>query len=149
MTMFFHRECFIKESTMNYDELFRRWPEKEWKVCIYGLGYLGKRLYQVIPEILGIKVDMCSDSDRKKVDQEVIPGVKGIYIEELLKSEEDVVVLVMADDPYDDEIEKTLSINKHLHTVTLRQLTHLPIVIEKFYGERLYRKYLELPAVNM
>ncbi len=134
---------------MNYDELFRRWTETEWKVCLYGLGYLGKKLYQVIPDMLGIKIDMCSDSDREKVDQEVIPGIKGIHVEDLMKYEDDVVVLVMADDPYDDEIEKKLLVNNHLHVITIRQLTHLPLVIEKFYGEKLYSKYLELPVVSM
>lgn len=133
---------------MDYDELFRNWTKVKWKVCIYGLGYLGRRLFNTIPDILGIKVDMYSDSDRSKVDSASFTDVCGIYVEDLLKIEEDVVVLVMADDPYDDEIETMLSVNKYLHTITLRQLTHLGIVIENFYGESLHMKYMALPFCN-
>ncbi len=133
---------------MNYDELFLNWDKCNWEVCLYGLGHLGQRLWQSIPGMLNIKADMYTDSNRNKVDSVSLPGLHPIYVEDLLKINEDVLVLVLVDDPYDDEIAAKLGINNRLHIVTLRELTRLNFVIRNFYGEDLYKKYLELPYIG-
>ena len=118
---------------------------ENWMVCVYGLGYLGKRLYKEIPSIFGLSANYYSDGSDDKVDNVILPEMTGIYKDELLKIKEPVLVFILVDDPYDIEIQKNLSLNVKLHTITLRELTQMKEVIIYFYGNKFYAEYICLP----
>jgi hypothetical protein len=122
---------------------------ENWDICTYGLGYLGKRLYNIIPDMIGLSAQYYCDGDDGKVDSIRLPGMKGIHKEDLIKAESPKIIFILVDDPYDLEIQKKLSINDYLHTVTLRELALMDDVIESFYGEVLYKKYKELPDYSV
>ena len=128
---------------MNH-EIIKHAKNENWDICTYGLGYLGKRLYKVIPDMLGLSAQYYCDGDDSKVDSIILPGMKGIHKEDLIKAKDPAIIFILVDDPYDLEIQKMLAVNDHLHTVTLRELALMDDVIESFYGEALYKKYKEL-----
>ena len=119
--------------------------QEGWSVCTYGLGYLGKRLYKDIPSIFGLSADCYCDGNDSNVESIVLPGMKGIYKDDLIKTPNPTIVFILVDNPYDIEIKKILSVNKSLHTLTLRELTQMNSVIKEFYGEELFEKYMALP----
>ena len=89
------------------------------------------------------------DGDDSKVDSIILPGMKGIHKEDLIKAKDPAIIFILVDDPYDLEIQKMLAVNDHLHTVTLRELALMDDVIESFYGRELYEKYKELPNYSV
>lgn len=115
-----------------------------WKVCVYGLGYLGQRLYLSVPQIFGLSPDIYSDGNDEKVDTDGYDGLAGVYKRELLALKEPVLVFVLADNPADREIEKTLSENENLHIVLVREIIQMEETIRSFYGDELYDKYVKL-----
>lgn len=131
------------------DKLLDVAKKEKWGVCVYGLGYLGKRLYKIIPNMLGLSAQYYCDGDDSKVDSIILPGMRGIHKEDLIKAKDPAIIFILVDDPYDLEIQKMLSVNDHLHTVTLRELAHMDDVIESFYGVTLYKKYKELPDYSV
>ena len=118
--------------------------DKQWKVCTYGLGYLGKKLRHTIPQMFGLNTDYYCDTDDKKVDDAEYSDSKSIYRRELKKIEEPVIVFVLVDDPYDIEIEEDLKENSNIYTYTLRELALMDKVICEFYGEELFDMYKKL-----
>lgn len=119
---------------MNIEELLSKAKKSNYIICVYGLGKLGQRLYNEIPSIYGLKADIYSDGDDKKVDAISLEGIKGVHVEELIKISVETVVFVLVDDPYDIDIKNNLSVNKKLHIVTLRELAEDDIVIRYYYG---------------
>ena len=118
---------------------------EDWDVCVYGLGYLGKRLYNDIPEIFGLRARYYCDGDNAKVMSVNLPGIIGIYKETLLKTKSPTIVFILVDDPYDIEIQEMLSLNHNLYTITLREMVQMENVIRLFYGDNLFAKFLRLP----
>lgn len=117
---------------------------ENWKVCIYGLGYLGKRVSEKLEDILHLKIDLYCDRNKDLVDTFRLPGAVGIYREQLIESEKDMLVLLLVDYPYDDEIQRELACNRRLHTLRLRNMAAMDEVIHKFYGDVLYETYKNL-----
>ena len=126
------------------ESLIGRAKEEDWIVCTYGLGYLGKKLYEEIPGVFGLKTNLFSDSDSLKVDAVALEGIKGIHKQELLAFAHPVLVFVLVDDPYDLQIKEDLSANPNLVIVTLRELAEMDYVKELLYGKDLFEKYLQL-----
>ncbi len=133
---------------MNH-EIIEHAKNENWDTCTYGLGYLGKRLYKVIPNMLGFSAQYYCDGDDDKVDSIILPGMQGIHKADLIKADSPAIVFILVDDPYDIEIQDMLSVNNYLHTVTLRELALMDDVIESFYGKALYEKYKELPDYSI
>lgn len=129
--------------------LFEIAKKEKWDICIYGLGYLGKKLYKSIPSIFGFDAKYYCDSDNEKVDKEEFPGMIGVYKEELLSTGRSMLIFILVDDPYDLQIMKELSTNSNLVTVSLRELAEMDYVKEKFFGRELYEKYLKLNTMNV
>ncbi len=129
------------ERKQNYIKQAR---EEHWKVCVYGLGYLGKRLYREIPGIFGLVPDLYSDGNDEKVDATGYKSVLGIYKRDLLTVNEPVLVFILTDNPIDKEIDKALSKNHYLHTVSIREVIQMDETIRSFYGNDLYVKYKKL-----
>lgn len=129
---------------MNKSELLKQAIHEKWTVCTYGLGYLGKRLYKEIPDMFGLKALFFSDSDDNKVDKISLPDISPIHRAELLETADKTIVFILVDDPYDLEIEKDLSVNSNILTVSLRELALMSDVIYKFYGDDIYSKYIKL-----
>lgn len=118
--------------------------EEHWKVCVYGLGYLGQRLYRLVPDIFGLAPQFYSDGNDEKVDAAGYDGITALYKKDLLAIEEPVLVFVLADNPVDREIEKMLLKNHNLHIVLLREVIQMDETIRSFYGEELYDMYVKL-----
>ena len=124
---------------------FIKQAQKEhWKVCVYGLGYLGKRLYRIVPDIFGLTPDLYSDGNDEKVESAGYDGITGVYKRDLLAVNEPVLVFILADNPIDKDIEKTLSENSYLHTVSIREVIQMDDTIRSFYGDDLFAKYKKL-----
>lgn len=113
-------------------------------ICTYGLGYLGKRLYKEIPGMFGIKADYFCDSSNEKVESISLEGMKGIYKEDLIKSDIHFLVFILVDDPYDIEIQNELLENKALYTVTLREMAQMDEVMRIFYGDEIFDRLVSL-----
>lgn len=118
--------------------------QEQWKVCVYGLGYLGQRLYRLIPSIFDLTPDVYSDGNDEKVDVAGYDDISGVYKRDLLTVSEPVLVFILADNPIDKEIEKTLSENRYLHTVSIREVIQMDETVRSFYGDDLYAKYKKL-----
>ena len=131
------------------DKEFEHALAENWNICTYGLGYLGKRLYKEIPDIFGLKANFFCDGNDEKVDSVQLPEMTGIYRNDLIRSENPVLVFILVDDPYDIEIQDALSVNRKLHTLTLREMAQMSIVMRSFYGEDLYNRYLGLKDYRM
>lgn len=129
---------------MTHDELIKQAHTEKWDVCIYGLGYLGQKLYKEVPDMLGLKVGYYCDGSNKKVDEVRLPGIRGVYKSELLRMDHSMLVLIMVDDPYDKEIKNELSVIENLHPITLRELTGTQLVIREFYGDAIYKRIIGL-----
>ncbi len=114
-------------------------------VCIYGLGYLGMRLYEVIPEIFDLKAEYYCDGNNERVRSTTLCDMKRIYKTELIESDTPFLVFVLVDDPYDLEIQRELSQNDKLYTLTLREMAQMEDVMKKFYGDDLFGKIMALP----
>lgn len=114
------------------------------KVCTYGLGYLGKRLYDEIPRIFGLVPRYFCDGNDQKVDSIKLAGLEGIYKQDLINTNVSYLVFILVDDPYDLEIQKELSANKKLFTLTLREMAQMDEVIKKFYGDQIYAGLLRV-----
>lgn len=123
--------------------------EKNWMICTYGLGYLGKRLYKEIPGMFELSAQFYCDGDDGKVDSVILPEMKGIYLKDLLEVRYPTIVFILVDDPYDMEIQEILSINDNLYTITLRELSQMNYVIKAFYGEAVFEKYKKLPDYSI
>lgn len=119
--------------------------KENWMICTYGLGYLGRRLYEDIPSMFGLSAGFYSDGNNSKVDSIELIGMKRIYKDDLINIKHHVLVFILVDDPYDIEIQKTLSVNNKLHTFTLRELVQMESIIRIFYGDELFDKYEKLP----
>lgn len=119
-----------------------------WKVCIYGLGFLGKRIAGRLSDILHLKIDFYCDGNPQVVDSFHLSDATGIYKEELMKTREAVLVPILVDYPYDDEICKELAENSCLHPVRLRDIAALDEVMANFYGDELYERYLKLETIS-
>lgn len=117
---------------------------ENWSVCIYGLGYLGKRVSGKLADILHLKIDFYCDKNSESVDAFRLPGAVGIYREQLVESEEDMLILLLVDYPYDDEIRDELACNGYLHILRLRDMVAMDEVIHGFYGDALYGTYKNL-----
>lgn len=126
------------------DKYLEQAKDEQWKVCIYGLGFLGKRLRNHIPQMFGLIPDYYCDSEDRKVDEARIDDSKPMYREELRALCEPVIVFVLVDDPYDIEIEEDLKENSNIYTYTLRELALMDKVICEFYGEELFDMYKKL-----
>lgn len=131
-----------------YDYIKKAQKEK-WKVCVYGLGYLGKRLCFEIPKLFDLVPDYYSDGDSLKVDSIKIDNVKPIYKKNLLELNTSCLVFILVDDPYDLEIQKTLLANSNLYSITLRELVLMDEVICRFYGNEIYEKYKNLEEYSI
>lgn len=132
----------------NYNYI-KKAQKDNWKICVYGLGYLGKRLYLEIPQLFNFFPDYYSDGDDIKVDSINIENVKPIYKKELLEFDSLCLVFILVDDPYDLEIQKSLSTNSNLYSITLRELVLMDEVIFKFYGNEIYEKYKNLEEYSI
>lgn len=117
---------------------------QKWAICVYGLGYLGRRLLLEIPSLFGLIPNYYCDGDDKKVDSIKLAGAQPIYKNEILQMKEHCLVFILVDDPYDIEIQNMLSNNTFLYTITLRELVQLDDVIKLFYGNQFYKKYISL-----
>lgn len=125
-------------------KIIDRAREESWKVCIYGLGYLGKKIAGRLPDILHIKIDYYCDGNAENVESFRLSGAVGIEKESLKGVREEVLVLILVDYPYDDEIRKELAGNPCLHTVRLRDIAAIDEVAADFYGADLYKRYQSL-----
>ena len=114
----------------------------QWKVCVYGLGYLGHRLYRLVPELFGLSADFFCDGDEGKVDSTDLPGIMAIHKKELVEVKESFLVFVLVDSPTDRVIAESLSCNPNLHVVTVRELIQMDSVIRSFYGDEFFVKYV-------
>lgn len=126
-----------------YNELIKN-IDAGCKICAYGWGYLGKKLYVEIPQMFGVKADYICDGDDKKVDEISIDGITPIHKDKLLNTKERTVVFILVDDPYDLQIEQSLKVNDCLLTVSLRELAQMNQIIKAFYGDEIYDLYLNL-----
>lgn len=118
--------------------------DERWKVCIYGLGYLGKKIAGRLPDILHIKIDYYCDGNAGNVASFNLPGAVGVEKEALKGVCEAVLVLILVDYPYDDVIQKELDGNLWLHTVRIRDIVAMDEVAADFYGDDLYKRYQSL-----
>ena len=118
--------------------------DERWKVCIYGLGYLGKKIAGRLPDILHIKIDYYCDGNAGNVASFNLPGAFGIEKDALKGICEAVLVLILVDYPYDDVIQKELAGNLWLHTVRIRDIVAMDEVVADFYGDDLYKRYQSL-----
>ncbi|MCM1415719.1 MAG: DUF616 domain-containing protein [bacterium] len=121
---------------------------EKWKVCIYGLGYFGKKIADRLSDILHIKIDYYCDGNAENVASFHLPGAAGIEKKTLMGMCEDVLVLILVDYPYDDVIQKELAGNCRLHTVRIRDVAAMDEVAADFYGEDLYRRYQNLEKIS-
>ncbi len=119
-----------------------------WRVCVYGLGYMGKRLFEEIPGIFGLKADCYCDGDDEKVDNTRLGELQPMHISELLTASAPVLVFVLVDDPFDIEIVKKLRINKNLYVYSLRDLLEVDTVIKHYYGEDFYLRFQKLAVME-
>lgn len=88
-------------------ELSQIIEKNRWKKCIYGLGFLGQRMSGYFEKTLNIKIDFFTDSNDNLISElRKANNMVAIHKEELLKMEDDVLVLVLVDYPYDCEIKK-------------------------------------------
>lgn len=126
-----------------YNELIKN-IDAGCKICAYGWGYLGKKLYIEIPKMFSVSADYICDGDDKKVDEINIEGITAIHKEELLQSSERMVVFILVDDPYDLQIAAELKRNDLLLTVSLRELVQMDEIIRAFYGDEIYNLYVNL-----
>ncbi|WP_022773698.1 hypothetical protein [Butyrivibrio sp. AE2015] len=126
------------------EDYLKKAREENWKICTYGLGYLGKRLRHIIPELFGLKPDFYCDSNDIKVKEAGFEDADPIYRNELKMIKEPIIVFILTDDPYDIEIQNDLSTNKSLFTYTLRELALMDQVIHVFYGDELFEMYKRL-----
>lgn len=117
---------------------------QKWSVIVYGLGYLGKRLYLEIPSMFGLKPDFYTDGNDKKVDSIKLEELQPLHKDQLLRMKENCIVFILVDDPFDVEIKNMLSVNPFLYTVTLREIVQFDEVINIFYGNQFYEKYSRL-----
>lgn len=124
--------------------IINRARDERWKVCIYGLGYLGKKIAYRLPDILHIKIDYYCDGNAENVASFALPGALGIEKETLMRTYEAVLVLILVDYPYDDVIQKELAGNVWLHAVRIRDVAALDEVAADFYGNDLYKCYQSL-----
>ncbi len=133
----------IKKMCMKEEYLAKAKKEK-WKVCTYGLGYLGKRLRHEIPEMFGLEPYYYCDSNDDKVDAVVFDDSVPIHKNQIKALSEPIIVFILVDDPFDLEIENDLKENKNLYTYTLRQLALMDKVIHDFYGDEMFEMYKKL-----
>lgn len=118
--------------------------DENWKTCIYGLGYIGRRMSARLAGILHVNIDFYCDGNPQSVDSFQLSGAVGIYKEKLKKIKENVLVVLLVDYPYDDEIREELLDNPYLHTVRLRDIAAMDEVAAGFYGKDLYECYKKL-----
>ena len=123
------------------EKLIERAIGDGWMVCCYGLGHMGKTVCSEIPKIYHLKISLFCDRDDESVGRFVLEGARPIYLNDLLSAVEDILVFVLVDDPYDVEIVENLSINPHLHLITLRDMLDMDEVIKYYFGEELYGIY--------
>lgn len=123
------------------EKLIERAIGDGWMVCCYGLGHMGKTVCSEIPKIFNLTVSLFCDRDDERVRRFVLEGARPIYLNDLLSAAEDILVFVLVDDPYDVEIVENLSINPHLHLITLRDMLDMDEVIRYYFGEELYGIY--------
>lgn len=131
-------ELKLKE---NYIDTARK---DRWAVCVYGLGFLGQRLYNTVPDLFGLKAAYFCDGDDEKVDNARLPGLSGIRKSELMKTDVPVLVFVLADNPVDRIIADSLSANPNLNVVTIRDVIRMDEAIRSFYQDELYSRYTGL-----
>ncbi len=117
---------------------------EKWKVCIYGLGYLGRKISGRVIDILHLQIDFYCDGNKKSVDSFHFPDAIGIYKERLMEIKESVLVLILVDYPNDIEICSELAGNPCLHTVRLWDIAAMEEVMADFYGDELYKLYRKL-----
>ena len=134
---------------MTNNELIELAQNDNWDVCVYGLGFLGNKLYKEIPNILGLNAVYYCDSDNQRVDEVRFPGMLGVYKSELIKTNHPTLVLIMVDDPYDKEIKYELSINERLYPITIRELAGTKLVLSAFYGDSIYSQIAELQNIRI
>lgn len=126
------------------ERIIDRARDEGWKVCIYGLGYLGKKIAGRLSDILHIKIDYYCDGNIDNVESFCMSGAVGIDKETLKRVCEAVLVLILVDYPYDDVIQEELAGNPCLHTVRIRDIAAMDKVAADFYGADLYRCYQSL-----
>ncbi|MHB8129580.1 MAG: glycosyltransferase [Mobilitalea sp.] len=91
---------------------------KTRRICIFGAGQYGKRLYQELTSRL-IYVDFFSDNNPKKWG-ETIEGKLCISIDELKKMKDETLVIVAAQMP--ESLMKQLIEEEFIYTATMQQL---------------------------
>ena len=130
---------------MEIENLVKLSKKNRWKKCIYGLGFLGQRMSGYFEKTLNIKIDFFTDSNDNLISElRKANNMVAIHKEELLKMEDDVLVLVLVDYPYDCEIKKELLSHSNLHIISLDELANSEVIQKDFYGENLFNQIKRL-----
>lgn len=125
---------------------------KDWNVCLYGLGNLGRRLHRRIAEMLSLRIDSYCDRSAEAVAAFALlspTGAKAVTIEELCAAEHDILVLVLVDDPADLQIRSVLTVSPYLHPLLLREILGMDAAMLDFYGETFMNRYRRLPVAGI
>ena len=104
-----------------------------WKVCFYGLGKVG-RTCSKITEYLDIYPDYYCDRNKDVLDNYNINYESKITYEELLSSNQDILVILMIGIKNVYEVKETLVSNTKLHIVTYPELLQNDEIITKYFG---------------
>lgn len=85
-----------------YYELIEMARRKEYKVCIWGCGYIGKYPGRKMLSEFGIEPDYYCDNNPKEWEEEIIEGIKCVNPDEILR--DNPIVFPMVTETFENEI---------------------------------------------
>lgn len=118
-------------------ELVNYAQNREWKICVYGLGTYGKSCSKLFLECLHIVPDYYCDQNIVVLDEFPIERRKKIRLFELLNIEEEILVFLFVSSRFENEINTQFKKNKNLHTINwegIHELLNQDSILETYFG---------------
>ena len=106
--------------------------ENEWKTCMYGLGKIGQNYGYEFLYYYGIEPYLFGDRDEQVLNKFDCSLDKKIAFEELIKTEDHILVFVTVGFAYEKEIIEQLSINPKIHIITWTQICNDSLALKRF-----------------
>ncbi|WP_044913066.1 glycosyltransferase domain-containing protein [Butyrivibrio sp. WCE2006] len=119
---------------------------EDWKVCLYGIGKIGRNYGYSLLEYVDLKPNYVCDADKDVLDSFTGDVIK-ISLEEILCIKEDILVFVCLGVKYVKEACTNLERNKYLHIIDLDSYISEDMVINKFYGFDLQKRIETNPKI--
>ncbi len=115
---------------MGIADVINEYQKKRFKMCIYGMGMIGRAFYKKVIAAYNLQIDFFSAANIEDVD---IGEERKVNKKDLLEMEEGVLIFLLVEKRREEEIVKEFAGKENFKIITYNQIVKDKLFIRKFY----------------